>query len=372
MKFTISSGTLQKHLALAGGAVTNNPVVPILENFLFSLEGSELVISATDLETSIVTRTGVQADGDFRVAVPAKLVQDTLKALPEQPVTFEVDERFGIQIISAYGKYKLAGADPADYPQLPVAEGDMAEVTVPVHTLERAISKTLFATSTDELRPAMMGVFCEVEEDGVNFVATDAHKLVKFRATELRGTGDGKGFIIPRKALAVLRSASNKAEQVQVAFNRKHAFFTAGNNYVTCLLINANYPDYNNVIPRNNPKVLSVDRADLQSSLKRIALYANKTTNQVQLELAEGSLTLQGRDIDFNNEATEQLTCDYQGEDLRIAFNAKFLVEMLGALEADDITMRFSEPNRAAIMQPANEEQGEETLMLVMPVMVHG
>ena len=369
MKFTISSGTLQKHLNLAGGAITANPVVPILENFLFAVEGSELVISATDLETSVVTRTEVTADGDARVAIPAKLIADTLKALPEQPVTFEVDEKFGVEITSQYGKYKLAGADPADYPKLPQPD-DVSRVTLPVATLERAVNKTLFATTTDELRPAMMGVFFEVEGERVNFVATDAHKLVRFTASGLAGSADGT-FIVPRKALTLLRNAVHGHESVEMAFNRKNAFFDVGSAHVACLLINANFPDYNNVIPRENPNTLTVDRGDLQSSLKRIALYANKTTNQVQLDMQEGSLTLQGRDADYSNEATEQLTCTYDGEPLKIAFNAKFLVEMLAALESESITMKFSEPNRAAIMTPGEENDGEETLMLVMPVMVH-
>ena len=369
MKFTISSGTLQKHLNLAGGAITANPVVPILENFLFAIEGAELVISATDLETSIVTRTEVQADGDFKVAIPAKLITDTLKALPEQPVTFEIDDKLGIQITSAYGKYKLAGADANDYPNLPQPE-DVEKISASVATLERAINKTLFATTTDELRPAMMGVYFEVEGSEVNFVATDAHKLVKFSVKEMSGSASGT-FIVPRKALTLVKNAAHGNDEIHMSFNRKNAFFDVGTTHIGCLLINANFPDYNNVIPRENPKTLTVDRGDLQSSLKRIALYANKTTNQVQLDLAEGSLTLQGRDADFANEATEQLTCTYEGEPLKIAFNAKFLVEMLSALESESITMKFSEPNRAAIMTPGSEEEGEETLMLVMPVMVH-
>ncbi len=369
MKFTISSGTLQKHLNLAGGAITANPVVPILENFLFKIEGSELVVSATDLETSIITRMEVQADEDFLVAIPAKLISDTLKALPEQPVTFEVDDKMGIEITSAYGKYKLAGADAADYPKLPQAE-DVEQIGASVATLERAINKTLFATTTDELRPAMMGVYFEVDDAAINFVATDAHKLVKFSVSQLSGSASGS-FIVPRKALTLIKNAAHGKDEVKMSFNRKNAFFDIGNTHIACLLINANFPDYNNVIPRENPNVLTVDRGDLQSSLKRIALYANKTTNQVQLDLSEGSLTLQGRDADFANEATEQLTCTYEGEQLKIAFNAKFLVEMLNALESETITMKFSEPNRAAIMMPGEEEENEETLMLVMPVMVH-
>ncbi len=369
MKFTISSGTLQKQLNLANGAIATNPVVPILENFVFRTEGTDLVIMATDLETSVVAHTEVQADGDFAVAVPAKLLLDTLKALPEQPVTFDIDEKFAIQLTSAYGKYRLAGSDAADFPRLPEAEG-VEQLSLSVSVLERAINKTLFATTTDELRPAMMGVFFEVEGSEVNFVATDAHKLVKFSAQEL--TGDASGtFIVPRKGLTLLKTALHGSDEVMMSFNKKHAFFEIGKTKVTCLLINANFPDYNNVIPKDNPKTLTVDRADLQSSLRRIALYANRTTNQVQLDLSPGSLTLTGRDADYNSEATEQLTCTFEGEPLKIAFNAKFLQEMLGALNAETITMKFSEPNRAAIMLPSTEDEHEKTLMLVMPVMVH-
>ena len=369
MKFTISSGTLQKQLNLAAGAIAANPVVPILENFVFRTEGPDLTIMATDLETSVVAHTEVQSDEDFAVAVPAKLLVDTLKALPEQPVTFEVDDKHAIKLTSAYGKYQLAGADAADFPKLPEAE-DVEQLSLSVSILERAINKTLFATTTDELRPAMMGVFFEVDGAEANFVATDAHKLVKFTASDL--TGDASGtFIVPRKGLNLLKSALHGSDEVVMSFNKKHAFFEIGKTKVTCLLINANFPDYNNVIPRDNPKVLTVERADLQSSLKRIALYANRTTNQVQLDLDAGSLTLTGRDADYNSEATEQLTCTYEGEPLKIAFNAKFLQEMLGALHAETITMKFSEPNRAAIMLPSEEDEHEKTLMLVMPVMVH-
>lgn len=369
MKFTISSGTLQKHLNLATGAIAANPVVPILENFVFKVQAKELIIMATDLETSVVTRVEIQADEDFSVAVPAKLITDTLKALPEQPITLEVDDRHGIQLTSQYGKYKLAGGDAADFPQLPEAK-DVEQLSMSVQVLERAISKTLFATTTDELRPAMMGVFFEVDGSSVNFVATDAHKLVKFTANELTGDASGN-FIVPRKGLNLLKTAIHGDGEVTMSFNKKHVFFQIGTTMVTCLLINANFPDYNNVIPRDNPKTLSVERADVQSSLRRIALYANRTTNQVQLDLAPGSLNLQGRDIDYNSEATEQLTCTYDGEPIKIAFNAKFLLEMLGALNSEFVTMKFSEPNRAAIMLPGIEEENEETLMLVMPVMVH-
>lgn len=369
MKFTISSGALQKQLNLAGGAITGSPVVPILENFLFTVKDSVLEIKATDLETSITTKTEINSTENFSVAVPAKLLIDTLKQLPDQPISIEVDTSFSIQITSSSGKYKLAGADPSDYPTLP-EPNEADQFTIPVNQLERAVNKTLFATSTDELRPAMMGVLFEIDRNTANFVSTDAHKLVKFTVNNLESTTSGN-YIISRKALTLVKNALNNVSEVSISLDKKNAFFTIGNTLITCLLINANFPDYNNVIPTENPRILTVDRGDFLSKLKLIVIYANRTTNQVQLDLSHGSLTLQGKDADFGNEGIEQLACTFEGEPLKIAFNAKFLIEMLNAIQSEEITMRFSEPNRAAIMLPNEEEENESTLMLVMPVMIN-
>jgi DNA polymerase-3 subunit beta len=369
MKFSVSSNELLKQLQIAGGAIGSSPVLPILEDFLFKIEDNKLTISATDLETSITTQIDVLSDSNGTVAVPARILLDTLKALPEQPITFNVnDENFGIEITSAYGKYKLAGENGQDFPNIPEPDG-VDSVSVQAPTLTNAITKTLFATSNDELRPAMTGVYFQVDFSKLIVVATDAHKLVKYTFTDITSEVS-TNFIVPKKALNLLKGALPTGGEVKLSFNKANAFFTFDDTSLVCRLIDSRYPDYNAVIPVDNPNLLTLPRTDLQSSLKRIAIYANKTTNQVILNITNDSLTISAQDLDFSNEATEQLNCTYEGEPITIGFNAKFLVEMLGVLESDEIKMELSTPTRAGILLPAEETEGEEILMLVMPVML--
>jgi DNA polymerase-3 subunit beta len=369
MKFSVSSSDLLKQLQLVSGAIASNPVLPILEDFLFTIQDNRLIIAATDLETSITTELDVMADGNGAIAVPAKILLDTLKALPQQPITFAYsEENFSIEITSAYGKYKLAGENGADYPSIP--EPDTVDtVTLPSSSLSQAISKTIFATSNDDLRPAMTGVYFQVEPNKIVFVATDAHKLVKYTATDVQGDVSTT-FIVPKKALNLVKNALGGGGEVSLAFNKANAFFSFGTTNLVCRLIDQRYPDYNAVIPIDNPNLLSATRADLQNSLKRIAIYANKTTNQVVLNINNGSLTVSAQDLDFSNEATEQLSCTYEGNPLTIGFNAKFLIEMLGVMESDEIKLELSTPTRAGILLPAEQNDGSSILMLVMPVML--
>ena len=369
MKFSVSSSDLLKQLQVVAGAIGSNPVLPILEDFLFTIADNKLTIAATDLETSITTEMDVMSDGNGVIAVPAKILLDTLKALPQQPITFAYnDENFGIEITSAYGKYRLAGENGADYPRIPEAEG-VDKVTVKGNMLSQAITKTLFATSNDELRPAMTGVYFQVEENRITCVATDAHKLVKYSIHNVQ-SDVSTAFIVPKKALNLLKNALNTSEDVSLAFNKSNAFFSFGTTHLVCRLIDARYPDYNAVIPIDNPNTLTVVRSDFQNSMKRIAIYSNKTTNQVVLNINNSSLTVSAQDLDFSNEATEQLSCTYEGEPITIGFNAKFLVEMLGVLESDDIKLELSTPARAGILLPVDETDGVSILMLVMPVML--
>ncbi|MFT5164811.1 MAG: DNA polymerase-3 subunit beta [Saprospiraceae bacterium] len=369
MKFSVSSSDLLKQLQIAGGAIGSNPVLPILEDFLFSVSNNKLTISATDLETSIITEIEVMSDGDGLVAVPARILLDTLKELPQQPITFNVnDEKHGIEITSAYGKYKLAGENGQDFPKIPEAE-ETDTIKFQAPALAQAISKTLFATSNDELRPAMTGVYFQVDFSKLTFVATDAHKLVKYTFTDITSEVS-TSFIVPKKALNLLKGALPSGDEVTLSFNKSNAFFSFNNVKLICRLIDAKYPDYNAVIPVDNPHLLTSSRTDLMNSLKRIAIYANKTTNQVILNVNDGSLTVSAQDLDFSNEATEQLTCTYTGEPLTIGFNAKFLIEMLNVLESDEIKMELSTPTKAGILLPVEPNEGEEILMLVMPVML--
>lgn len=371
MQFSISSAELKEQLQIVNGAIGSNPVLPILEDFLFNIEENKLSIAATDLETFMTSKLDVQASAAGSIAIPAKILLDTLKQLPAQPLKFDIDtETFAVSITSQFGQYNLAGENGEDFPKLPVVDAANT-IEIPAAVLLEGINKTLFATSNDELRPAMTGVFVQINNEGLTFVATDAHKLVKYVFSDLEVAVEG-AFILPKKALNLLKNAlSNSSENVKISFNGTNAFFHFGEQVLVCRLIDARYPDYNAVIPTNNPNILSITRSDLLNSLKRIANYANKTTNQVKLIITDGSLTIEAEDLDFSNKGTEKLPCFYDGEEMMIGFNAKFLIEMLNTIGGDTVRIELSTPNRAGILKLEEQEPNEDLLMLVMPVMLN-
>ena len=371
MKFTVSSTELLKHLQICGGAINANPVMPILEDFNFSIQNNFLTITASDLETSITSSLEVMSDSDGKIAIPGRILIDTLKALPQQPITFRVDENYGVQITSSFGKYKLAGENPEEYPEIPEPEA-VDTVSMPCKSLINGINKTIFAASNDEMRAAMSGVFFQVDFDKITLVATDAHKLVRFiysgLSNELSTT-----FIIPKKSLILLKNSLPDIGTVTIAFNKANAFFKFNDIQMSCRLIDSKYPDFKTVIPVNNELLLTIPRTDFLNSLKRIAIYANKTTNQVVFNIKEEELTVSTQDLDFSNEASETIPCRFEGaedEEFLIAFNAKFLVEMLGVLESDEVQIELSLPNRPGILLPTENEDNETIMMLVMPVML--
>lgn len=369
MKFSVSSAELLASIQLANGAIGTNPVLPILDDFLFELSGNQLTIKATDLETSIITSLAVQGEDDGAIAVPARMLTDTVKALPEQPLTFEVNpETKGITITSSYGNYRLAGEDGGDFPDLPKEDGTQG-VELSSSIVSKGISKTLFSTANDELRPAMSGVYITFEADTVTFVATDGHKLVKYTFDTGRSHSMAS-FIAPKKSLGLVKNAMIGGETVNMSFNKSNLFISTSETQYIIRLIDAKFPDYNAVIPVNNPNEMVIGRMDFLSSLKRNAIYANKTTNQVALKIEENNLEISSQDLDFSNEAKEELSCNYSGTPITIGFNARFLIEMLSVLESDEVKLELSEPNSAGILSPNIENEGESITMLVMPVMM--
>ena len=371
MKFIVSSSYLLKQLSAINGVITTNPVVPILENFLFEINDGTLTVTASDLQTSMMTELEVEAKEDGSIAIPAKILLETLRNLPEQPVTFSIDDStYSIEINSDNGRYKLAGENATDFPKVP-AVSDGYSVNLSSDVLARALNNTIFATSNDELRPAMTGVFVKLDETNTTFVATDSHRLIRYRRVDV-ASDMGHNMIIPRKALNLLKTTlPQENTSVSVEFNASNAFFDFNNVKMICRLIDERYPDYENVIPVDNNNVMSIGRGELLGSLKRIAIYANKTTYQVRLKLTGSELQISAEDLDFSNEANERLSCEHDGEDIEIGFNAKFLIEMLGNIEADKVTLRLSAPNRAGILLPEEKDENEDILMLVMPVMLN-
>ncbi|MDZ4845806.1 MAG: DNA polymerase III subunit beta [Chitinophagales bacterium] len=371
MKFVVSTSALLKQLQTISGVIGASSVLPILEDFLFEIKSGKLTVSATDLETSMSTSVEVDAKTNGKVAVPAKILLDTLKTFAEQPLTFNIDEKtHGVEITSDNGKFKLAGENADDFPKIPVPE-NVTQAAIPSSVLARAIGKTLFASSNDELRPAMTGVFFQLDSEGTTFVATDAHKLVRYKRSDTKSSKTAS-FIVPRKALNLLKAALTLDDtQVSVSFNNSNAFFKFDEVSLICRLIDAKYPDYNAVIPKDSSSKLSISRNSLLNSLRRIAIFSNKTTNQVVMKIAGSALSISAQDLDFSNEASEKLNCNYEGADMEIGFNAKFLIEMLNTLESDEVVFELSGPNRAGILLPAEKDDAEEILMLVMPVMLN-
>ena len=369
MKFIVSSSALLKQLQAISGALSSNTVLPILENFLFEINSGILTISATDLQTTMKTTLAVEAKENGKIAVPSKILLDTLKTLADQPVIFSInDENFGIEMSAGDGKYKLSGENGEDFPKIPKVE-NAAALVITASTLSEAISKTLFAVSTDELRPAMTGVYCQMSSENITFVATDAHKLVRYRRRDAHADVTSS-FILPKKALNLLKSSLPTEDvSVNIEYNATNAFFSFNNINLICRLIDEKYPDYEAVIPVNNPNKLTIDRSLFLSCLRRVSIYSNKTTHQVRLKITGSELQISAEDLDFANEAFERLSCQYEGEDIEIGFNARFLVEMLANLETEEVALEMSTPNRAGILFPVNADNNEDVLMLVMPVM---
>lgn len=373
MKFIVSSSLLLKQLQSISGVLNTNNTLPILDNFLFDIQSGELKVSASDLETTMSTKMSIEAKDTGLIAIPAKILLETLKNLPEQPLTFSIDEStFGIEINSDYGKYKLSGFNGFEFPKVPAFEGGNT-ISLAGSILGEAINKTLFATGNDEMRPVMSGVFCQLSPENLTFVATDAHKLSKYTRTDAKAE-QTSNFILPKKPLNLLKNLLIANETVvQLNYNESNAFFTFDNVNLICRLIDGRYPNYEAVIPQDNPNKLFIDRQSLLNSIRRVSIFSSKTTNQVRFKIAGSELQISAEDIDFANEANERLNCQYEGEDMEIGFNAKFLTDILSNLDASQIIIELSAPNRAGIILPAKgeETEGENILMLVMPVMLN-
>ncbi len=372
MKFIVSSNALLKQLQMLQGVLASSNTLPILDNFLFEVDGKQLTLTASDLETTMTATMAVEAKDKGSVAIPARILLDTLKAFPEQPLTFSIDgKHHGVEISSDQGKYKMTGFSGAEFPKSPTLE-DPSRFLLPAGTLAMAINKTLFATGNDDLRPVMSGIFFELGEEAVRFVATDAHKLVRYMRTDVRADKPAS-FIVPKKPLNLLKNvlAATNAE-VAVSYNENNASFTFDNLVLVCRLIDGKYPNYEAVIPKKNPNKLTIDRASFLSSIRRVSIFSNKTTHQVRLSIAGSQLTVSAEDLDFANEANEKLTCSYEGEDMTIGFNSRFLMDMLNNLTSEHVVLEMSAPNRAGIILPSEPgEVGEDVLMLVMPVMLN-
>ena len=382
MKFIVSSTQLLKQLQILGGVINTNNTLPILDNFLFELTKSKLKISASDLETTMSTVIDVEADESSSIAVPARLLLDFLKTLPEQPITFKLDDNNTFEISSDSGKYAIPYANGEEFPKSVELESP-SSTSLSGGILANAISKTIFASGNDDLRPVMSGVFFQFSTESLTFVATDAHKLVKYVRRDVMANevaeidvdiilDEVAEFIMPKKPLTLLKSIlSGMEEEVTIEYNDTNAKFIFDNSELICRLIDGKYPNYEAVIPKENPNKLTLDRSLFYNSVRRVSIFSSKTTHQIRLKMAGTDLKISAEDLDFSNKADERLICSYEGDDMQIGFNSRFLLEMLNHLNSSEILLEMSIPNRAGILTPIDGlEEGEEITMLVMPVML--
>ncbi len=375
MKFVVSSTELLHHLAAISKVISSKSTMPILDNFLFQLSETELTITASDLESTLITSMELDnIEGEGTIAVPAKLLTDTLKEFPEQPLTFQIDnETFAVEIFSDNGKFSIVGQDGEDFPELPeLVEDSASSVNVSHAVLQKGIEKTLFATADDELRPVMNGVYVEITPDFMSFVASDAHKLVRYRRSDATAEFESS-FILPKKPASLLKNLLPKEEfDVKLEFDDKNAFFTLSKYKLICRLVEGNYPSYNSVIPTNNPNKMIIDRVAFFNTVKRVSVFSNQASNLIKLNINDNQLVVSAQDIDFSISAVERLNCEYEGDEIEIGFKSTFLQEILTNISSGDVKVELSDPTRAGLLLPAEtDDEDEDVLMLLMPMMIN-
>jgi len=374
MKFVVSSTELLSHLQAISRVISNKSTLPILDNFLFDLKDNKLVLTASDLEVTMVTSLELDnSDGEGIIALPSRILLETLKKFPEQPLNFDINmESFGVNIITEKGKFSIVGQNGEDFPELPNLDADKSSsLQVEVGLLEVGINKTLFATADDELRPVMNGILVELSPENMTFVASDSHKLVRYRRLDAK-TDFSASFILPKKPAGLLKNVLPKESgEVAIEFDDKNAFFTLPNYKLVCRLVEGNYPSYNAVIPQDNPYKVIIDRSEFHNTLGRVSIFSNQASNLVKLKMTAGEMVVSAQDIDFSISAHERLNCQYEGDEMEIGFKSGFLADILDNLNSTDVILELSDPSRAGILLPFENGENEEELMLLMPMMIN-
>jgi DNA polymerase-3 subunit beta len=367
MKFSVRSADLQKALAKTVSVVPSRSTLPILENILFDVHSNTLKITATDLEISVSVSLEVQGNQNGMIAIPAKKIFDTVRALSDTNIVFTIDtESNKIKMKTDNGEYTLTGENSEEFPSIPEFRGE-AEVPFEVALLQKMISTTLFAVSADELRPAMMGVLLQFNKNEIRTVATDGHRLVRIINKNVSNAKFVKDIIIPAKALSLLDKVAAGTE-TKVLISNSHVMFKFDGTSLISRLIEEKYPNYESVIPMDNDKRLLVNKHETLQSVRRVSLYSNSTTHQIRFSVAKDEIRITAEDQDFGSEAKEKISCDYNNDEMEIGFNSAYVVDVLSHMEAEEIEFKLSSPNRAAVIAPVTQKEGEDILMLIMPV----
>jgi DNA polymerase-3 subunit beta len=370
MKFVISSSLLLSHLQTVGRVIASKNAIPILDCFLFELEENRLTITAADSETRMATSLDVsEVEGQGVFAIPSKNLLDSLKELPEQPVIFEInDENLSVFIRYENGRYNFIAQNGDEYPQSKPLSDDAARLTIPASDLLTGISYTLFAAGEDEYRLVMTGVFFDILEENITFVASDGHKLVRFKNLAVKGN-ENASFILPRKPANLLKAILPREDgEVAIAFDTNNAYITIGHYNVVCRLVEGRYPNYNSVIPKENPYKVTIDRLQFLNALKRVSLFSNSASSLIRLSISSNSIFISAQDIDFSTSAEETVACIYEGDSMDIGFKGTLLIEILNNIPSEEVVLELADPARAGLILPVENEENEDLLTLLMPI----
>ncbi|MRR18689.1 DNA polymerase III subunit beta [bacterium] len=375
MKFVVSSTDLLGHLQAISRVISSKNTLPILDNFLFNISGNELEITASDLESTLITRMRLDnITGSGTITMPARILLDTLKEFSEQPLTFDINpDTLAVVINSENGRFSIVGQNGIDFPVLPVIKKEKRfGFNVPADVLLAGITRTLFATADDELRPVMGGILVEASTEKLTFVASDAHKLVRYQRSDAKAD-DNASFILPKKPASLLKNIlPRESGVVSVEFDDRNAFFNLSDYKVVCRLVEGNYPNYNSVIPKNNPRKVRIDRLEFYNILRRVSVFSNQASNLVKLQFTPNQITVSAQDVDFSISAYERHKCLYEGDDMEIGFKSVFLIEILSNIASQDVVIELADPTRAGLFLPAEAaNEDEDLLMLLMPMMIN-
>ncbi|MBO4589535.1 MAG: DNA polymerase III subunit beta [Bacteroidaceae bacterium] len=373
MKFVVTSTELYARLQSISRVINSKSTLPILDCFLFSLDNGMLSITASDNETTLDTSLQViEFEGKGQFAISSKSILDAIKELPEQPVVFNVDlNNLNIVIEYMNGKFSMVGQRADEYPTTAVLGENVVKFTIGADVLLNGINRTIFATADDELRPVMNGVYFDITSETVTLVASDGHKLVRYRLMNVQGT-EKSAFILPKKPANILKNILGKeADDIEIAFDNRNAIFTLPNHNMVCRLIEGRYPNYNSVIPANNPYKATINRQALLSALRRVSIFSSASSSLVKLRLQNNEVHISAQDIDFASSAEEKIVCQYSGEAMSIGFKSTFLIDIISNITGEDINIEVSDPSRAGVLIPTIQEENSDLLMLLMPMMLN-
>ena len=373
MKFIASSSALLSHLQAISRVINSKNTLPILDCFLLKIEGLKLTATASDTETTLVTNFDlIEADRDGSFAIPSKTLLDSLRELSEQPLTIEIDENsLEVTIYYQNSKYKFVAQNGDEFPRLKDLKENSSNLEIPAAVLLNGINSTVFASADDELRPVMNGVVLDITTEDVTFVASDSHKLVRLKNSSVHGEQKSM-LIIPKKPANLLRAILPKETGgVIISFDDSNVVFRLSNYTIFCRLVEGRFPNYNVVIPQNNPYKVLVDRISLLNTLKRVAIFANQSSSLVKMVITSNKIELTTQDIDFSTSAEETISCQYEGERITIGFKAQFIIDIVSSLNTQDIVLELADPSRAGLFLPLQNEENEDLLMLLMPMLLN-